>query len=95
MKQMSKRYSKESIAAAENGKSWYLLHHRAYNQNKPGKIRVVFNLSAEFQGTSINKSLLSGRDLTNQRLGVLLRFTEEPVAMYYQIKIPVKLRSFL
>lgn len=52
MKQMSKRYPKESIAAAENEKSWYLPHHRAYNQNKPGTIRVVFNLSAEFQGIS-------------------------------------------
>ena len=63
---------------------------------------VVFDLSSEFQGTLINKSLLSGPDLANQIVDVLLRFREEPVAvtsdieaLYYQIKIPVKQRSFL
>ena len=99
---MSKGYATESTAAAENGKCWYLPHHGVYNPNKPGKIRVVFDLSAEFQGTSINKSLLPGPDLTNQIVGVLLRSREELVAvtgdieaMYHQVKIPVEQRSFL
>ena len=99
---MSKGYATESTVAAENGKCWYLPHHGVYNPNKPGKIRVVFDLSAEFQGTSINKSLLPGPDLTNQIVGVLLRSREELVAvtgdieaMYHQVKIPVEQRSFL
>ena len=99
---MSKGYATESTAVAEYGKCWYLPHHGVYNQNKPGKIRVVFSLSAEFQGALINKSLLPGPDLANQIIGVLLRFREEPVAvtgdieaMYHQVKIPVKQRSFL
>ena len=99
---MSKGYATESEAVAENGKCWYLPHHGVYNQNKPGKIRVVFDLSAEFQGASINKSLLPGPDLANQIIAILLRFREEPVAvtgdieaMYHQVKIPVKQRSFL
>ena len=99
---MSKGYAAESATAAENRKCWYLPHHEVYNQNKPGKIRVVFDLSAEFQGTSINKSLQPGPDLANQIVGVLLRFREEPVAvtgdieaMYHQVKILVEQRRFL
>ena len=94
---ISKGYVTESTAAAKNGKCWYLPHHGVYNPNKPGKICVVFDLRAEFQGTSINKSLLPGPDLTNQIVGVLLRFREEPMAvigdieaMYHQVKIPVE-----
>ena len=59
-------------------------------------------MSAEFQGTSINKSLLLGPNVTNQIVGFLLIFREEPVAvtgeieaMYHQVKIPVEQRSFL
>ena len=73
-KLMSKGYGTESTAAAENGKSLYLPHQGVYNQNKPGKTRIVFDLSTEFQGTSINKSLLPGPDLDSQIVGVLLRF---------------------
>ena len=73
-KLMSKGYGTESTAAAENGKSLYLPHQGVYNQNKPGKTRIVFDLSTEFQGTSINKSLLPGPDLDSQIVDVLLRF---------------------
>ena len=65
-----------------------------YHPNKPGKIRVVFDLSAEHHGISINKELLSGPDLTNQIVGVLLRFREEPIAVtgdieatFHQVKV--------
>ena len=61
-----KEYAPESIAAPKNEKCWYLSHHGVYNRNKPGKINVVFDLSREFQGASINKSLLPGPDLANQ-----------------------------
>ena len=50
----------------------------------------------------INRPLLPGPDLANQIAGVLLRFREEPVAvtgdteaMYIQVKMPMKQRSFL
>ena len=43
-----------------------LPHHAVYHPRKPGKIRVVFDCSAEFEGKSINKELLPGPDLTNQ-----------------------------
>ena len=76
-----KGYARESTSAAETVKYWYLPHHGVYHPNKPGKIRVVFDLSAEFHGASINKALLPGPDLINQIVGVLLRFREEQIAV--------------
>ena len=40
----SKGYAKESSKVAESGLCWYLLHHGVYHHNKPGKIRVLFDL---------------------------------------------------
>ena len=63
-----------------------LPQHGVYHPNKPGKIRVVFDLSAEHHGVSINKEFLPGPDLTNQIVRVLLRFREEPVAVTSDIE---------
>ena len=41
--------------------SWCIPHH----PSKPGKIRVVFDSSAEFKEISLNKNLMSGPDLKN------------------------------
>ena len=51
---------------------------------------MVFDLSAEFHGTLINKALLSGPDLTNQIIGVReeqIAVTGDIEAMYYQVKV--------
>ncbi|XP_057313154.1 uncharacterized protein LOC130654559 [Hydractinia symbiolongicarpus] len=76
----------------------YIPHHGVYNENKPGKIRVVFDCGAEFDGVSINK--MSGPDLTNQLVGVVMRFREELIAfmadiekMFYQVRVSEKHRS--
>ena len=72
-----------------------------YHPSKPGKICVVFNCSAEFQGRSIKKELLSGPDLTNQIIGVLTQFHEEKIAFMadveamYQVQLPEDQQSFL
>ena len=76
-----KGYARESTSAAETVKYWYLPHHGVYHPNKPGKIRVIFNLSPDFHETSINKALLPGPDLTNQIVRVLLQFREEQIAV--------------
>ena len=97
-----KGYARESTSAVKAGKCWYLPHHGVYHPNKPGKICVVFDLKAEFHGTSINKELLSGLDLTTKIVGVLLRFREEQIAitsdieaMYHQVKVSEYQRCFL
>ena len=87
--------------ATPSGTTWYIPHQGVYHPSKPGKIRVVFDCSAEFRGNCINK-LLSGPDLTNQIIGVLTRSREEQIAfmadveaMYYQVQVPEYQQSFL
>ena len=81
---------------------WYLPHHGIYHPKKPGKIRVVFDCSAEYKGHSLNHYLLSGPDLTNSLLGVLCRFRQESVAitcdiekMFYQVYVNEEHRNLL
>ena len=70
--------------------------------SKPVKVRIVFNCSTNYGGTSLNDKLLSGPDLTNQLAGVLIRFCTEKVAfmgdievMYYQVRVPKEQKSVL
>ena len=63
---------------------------------------VVFVLSAEFHGTSMNTALLSGPDMQKPIAGVLLRFREKQIvvngyieAIYHQVKVPENQRCFL
>ncbi|XP_074518426.1 uncharacterized protein LOC141784488 [Halichoeres trimaculatus] len=65
---------------------WYLPTFGVYHPQKPDEIRVVFDSSAECDGTSLNEVLLSGPDLNNTLLGVLLRFRKEPVALTADIQ---------
>ena len=84
------------------GKVWYLPHHGVYNPMKPNKIRVVFDCSAKYNGTSLNDHLLQGPDLTNSLVGVLTRFREEPVAfigdveaMFHQVRVSPEHHNYL
>ena len=84
------------------GKTWYIPHHALYHPSKPGKIRVVFDCSAEFEGKSINKELLPGPDLNNQIFSILIRLREKKVAVmadvesiYYQVQVPENQQTYL
>ncbi|PFX17955.1 hypothetical protein AWC38_SpisGene17711 [Stylophora pistillata] len=68
----------------KNKPIWYLPHHPVLN--KPGKTRVVFDCAAKHKGTSLNDQLLTGPDLTNSIVGVLMRFREEQVALSADIE---------
>ena len=88
-------FSRKATSPLTDDSTWYLPHHGVYHPCKPGKIRVVFDCSAEFHGTSLNKELLSGPDLTSQLVGVLTTFRIEEVAfmadieaMFHQVHIP-------
>ncbi|KAK3737845.1 hypothetical protein QZH41_004783 [Actinostola sp. cb2023] len=65
----------------DNGKLNYVAHHGVYHPKKKDKIRVVFDCSARYAGTSLNQNLLQGPDLTNNLVGVLCRFRQEPIAI--------------
>ncbi|XP_048751486.2 uncharacterized protein LOC125663228 [Ostrea edulis] len=60
---------------------WYLPLFGVYHPKKPDQIRGVFDSSARFNGVSLNDILLSGPDLSNSLLGVLIRFRKEMVAV--------------
>ena len=71
---LAKRYAKNSTSPAPLGETWYIPHHGIFNPNKPGKIRVIFDCSADVGGKSVNRNLLTSHDLTNQLSTVLIQF---------------------
>ncbi|XP_076857249.1 uncharacterized protein LOC143511529 [Brachyhypopomus gauderio] len=68
------------------GEKWYIPHHGVYHPKKPDKLRVVFDCSARYGGTSLNDHLLSGPDLINNLLGILIRFRQHPIALMCDIE---------
>ena len=100
---IAKGYAEKVLShSAEEGKVWYIPHHGVYHPKKPGKIRVVFDCSSRFHGTSINDELLPGPNLTNTLTGVLTRFRQDPIgfmadieAMFYQVRVPISQRNYL
>ena len=90
------------LPVGHNDECWYLPMFGVYSPKKPGQIRGVFDSSAVFEGVSLNSVLLSGPDLTNSLLGVLLRFRKESVAiaadteqMFYSFEVNEIHRNFL
>lgn len=91
----------ENEIYVQPGKVWFLVHHSVYHKRK-NKIRVVFDCSLKNNGVSLNDMLLKGPDLTNNLVGVLLRFREERIAvmadveaMFLQIKIPPEHANYM
>ena len=87
---------------SEDKNHWYLPLFGVYHPNKPVRIRGVFDSSATFEGVSLIQMLMSGPDLTNSLLGILLRFRNDKVAaigdieqMFYRFYVDSKDRDFL
>ena len=77
----------ELAPPVQEGKEyWYLPFFGVYHPQKPSQIRVVFDSSAQFEGISLNDVLLSGPDMNNSLLGVLIRFRKNPVAITADIQ---------
>lgn len=96
------RHAEVAPQLANNEESWYLPIFGVYHTQNPGQIRAVFDPSAQSQGLSFNRVLLSKPDLTNNLLHVLLRFCIEPVAisgdiqqMFHSFLVEEKHRNYL
>ncbi|VDI39110.1 Hypothetical predicted protein [Mytilus galloprovincialis] len=86
----------------EHEECWYLPVFGVYHPRKKDKVRIVFDSSSKYKGISLNDVLLTGPDLTNNLLGVLLRFRKEPIAitadiqqMFYCFRVTETHRNFL
>jgi hypothetical protein len=100
-----KGYAEQVPAGEENSARtdiWYLPHHPVINPNKPGKLRIVFDCAAKFDGVCLNDMVLRGPDLANKLVGVLLRFRQEPIAimadieaMFHQVVVSETQRDLL
>ena len=92
----ARKLTKEQAEQRSNV-TWYLPHHPVTSPNKPGRIRVVLDAAAKFQGTSLNDQLLQGPDYINNLAGVLMRFRQEEVVliadieqMFHQVRVPAE-----
>lgn len=86
----------------ESKECWYLPLFGVYHPKKQDQIRGVFDASAKFQNISLNDVLLQGPDLTNNLVGILLRFRKDMVAisadiekMFYSFLVEEKDRDYL
>ncbi len=85
-KMLENKHAELAPPLKENEESWYLPTFGVYHPRKPDQIRVVFDSSARYRGISLNSILLTGPDLNNSLLGVLLRFRKEPIAVIANIQ---------
>ena len=68
-------------ALAVGPRTWTLPTFPVLNINKPGKVRLVNDAAARYCGVSLNDTLLTGPDLLNSMIGVVLRFRVGLVAI--------------
>ena len=92
-KGFARKLSEEELTS-ESDTCWDLPHHPVTNPTKPGKMRIVFDAAAEYNGTSLNKNLIHGPDMTNNLVAVLLRFRQGKIGiaadvegMFHQIRV--------
>lgn len=84
---LSKGYiNRLSPDVLQESDAWYLPIFVVRNENKPDKIRMVWDAAAEVGGVSLNHVLLKGPDLISSLPGVLLRFREHRTALTGDIK---------
>ena len=75
-----------ALPLAEGEECRYLPTFGVYHPRKPGNIRVMFDSSTKHLGVSLNDVLLTGPDMTNSLLGVLMHFQRERIAVTTDIE---------
>ncbi|XP_055632909.1 uncharacterized protein LOC129773333 [Toxorhynchites rutilus septentrionalis] len=88
-----RKLTKEELSETRN-RVWYLPIFPVFNQNKPGKVRIVWDAAAKASGVSLNSMLLTGPDQLTSLMSVLIKFREKKVAfcgdlreMFHQVRI--------
>ena len=83
------------------GNSWYIPHFGVFHKTK-GKLRVVFDCAAKYDGIALNDTLLKGPDYLNSLVGILCRFRKFPTAfscdvekMFYNFNVHPEDRDYL
>ncbi len=85
-KMFENNHAEQAPPLKEGEECWYLPISGVYHPQKPDQIKVVFDSSAQHGGISLNNVLLTGPDLNNSLLGVLIRFRKEAVAITADIQ---------
>ncbi|XP_045462444.1 uncharacterized protein LOC123672388 [Harmonia axyridis] len=108
-REFGKRYSEKITSYVEKGyarkltpaesneegpQCWYLPHFGVINPNKPKKLRLVFDAASKSNGTSLNDNLLSGPDLLQSLVEVLIKFRQRKIGfcsdvreMFHQVMV--------
>ena len=85
-KLLDRGYAERAPDLEPDKEVWYIPLFGVYHPKKPESIRVVFDSSAKFHGTSLNDVLLTGPDLCNNLLGILTRFRKESIGVTVDIE---------
>ena len=87
----------EELEATKLERQWYVPHHLVEKPNKPGIVRWLGNAASKLRGTSLKDNLLTGPDLLQNLIGIMIvfRFREQTIAitadieaMLLQVKVP-------
>ena len=80
------KVDKSDCFKLDQPREWYLPHHPVVHPHKPGKVRSVLNGAAKFQGQSLNNALLTGPDLLQNLIHILIRFHQHKYAVSADIE---------
>ncbi|XP_021346186.1 uncharacterized protein LOC110445733 [Mizuhopecten yessoensis] len=87
---------------SDDEECWFLPMFGVYHPKKPDSVRVVFDSSAQCEGTSLNDVLIKGPDLANNLQGILMRFRLEEFAimadveqMFHNFRVAENHRNYL
>ncbi len=101
-KMLDNQHAEQAPPLQSDQECWYLPLFGVYHPQKPEQIRVVFDSSAKHESVSLNDVLLSGPDLNNMLVGVLMRFRKEAIAitadvqqMFYSFNVREDHRDYL
>ena len=98
----SKGYALKLTKVPKDGNLWYILLHCVCNENKPVKIKYMFDCGSEYQGKSLNKKVIWTPGSKKQIFSVLIRHRQKLVAiladiesMFYQVSVVEEHQDFL